>query len=68
MLKRFTFILLSLLLIFGFIGSQPSFASTNNGEGINEKLGVPIVVYGDTLSDAQEQEVRNLLKVQNEEN
>ncbi|QHE52686.1 DUF1002 domain-containing protein [Pontibacillus sp. HMF3514] len=68
MLKRFTFILLSLLMIFGFIGNQLTFASTNDGEGINEKLGVPIVVYGDTLSDAQEKEVRNLLEVQNQEN
>jgi len=68
MLKRFTFILLSLLIIFGFIGNQPSFASTNAGEGINEKLGVPIVVYGETLSESQEKEVRNLLEVQSQEN
>ncbi|KGX87668.1 DUF1002 domain-containing protein [Pontibacillus marinus] len=68
MLKRFTFILLSLLIIFGFIGNQASLASTNEGEGINEKLGVPIVVYGDTLSESQEKKVRNLLEVKNQAN
>ncbi|SFA96835.1 Uncharacterized protein YpuA, DUF1002 family [Lentibacillus halodurans] len=32
-------------------------------DGINEKMGVPIVVYGDTLSDSQKEEVRELLEV-----
>jgi len=32
-------------------------------DSINEKFGLPIVVYGDTLSDAQKQEVRDLLGV-----
>ncbi len=34
-------------------------------ESINEKFGLPIVVYGGTLNDDQKQEVRNLLKVKN---
>ncbi|WP_345241121.1 DUF1002 domain-containing protein [Pontibacillus salipaludis] len=42
-------------------------ASTSGGEGINEKLGVPIVVYGETLTDAQEEEVRNQLNVENQD-
>nr|WP_188379068.1 DUF1002 domain-containing protein [Halobacillus andaensis] len=37
-------------------------ASTGN-EGINEKLGLPIVVYGEALSDAQKSEVTDLLEV-----
>jgi uncharacterized protein YpuA (DUF1002 family) len=36
-------------------------------ESINEKFGLPIVVYGGTLNDDQKQEVRNLLKVKNPE-
>ncbi|GGJ82615.1 hypothetical protein GCM10007063_01410 [Lentibacillus kapialis] len=32
-------------------------------DSINEKLGVPIVVYGDTLSDSQKQEVTKQLNV-----
>lgn len=68
MIKRITFILLSLLIIFGVLGNQLTYASTNDGDGINEKLGVPSVVYGDTLSEAQEKEVRKMLDVQNREN
>ncbi|MCM3619425.1 DUF1002 domain-containing protein [Sutcliffiella horikoshii] len=36
-------------------------------ESINEKFGLPIVVYGGTLNDEQKQEVRNLLNVKNPE-
>ncbi|KMJ57017.1 hypothetical protein AB685_18630 [Bacillus sp. LL01] len=36
-------------------------------ESINEKFGLPIVVYGGTLNDDQKQEVRDLLKVKNPE-
>lgn len=35
----------------------------DNDESINEKFGLPIVVYGGTLTDAQKEEVRKLLKV-----
>ena len=35
----------------------------NKEEGINEKFGLPIVVYGEALSSAQKDEVRKLLKV-----
>lgn len=66
LLKRVSLLCLSILLFIGLTGNQFSFASTgNNNEGINEKLGVPIVVYGDTLSDSQENKVRNLLEVEN---
>src|SRR5699024_2279322 len=32
-------------------------------DGINEKLGVPIIVYGDTLTEEQREEVKQLLEV-----
>ncbi|RKQ33427.1 DUF1002 domain-containing protein [Oceanobacillus halophilus] len=37
-------------------------------DSINEKLGPPIVVYGDTLSEAQREEVKELLEVTNPDN
>lgn len=43
-------------------------ASAQNDDVINEKLGVPIVVYGETLTSEQKEEVRRLLKVTNPEN
>lgn len=44
--------------------SMPVFASSDNEEeSINEKFGLPIVVYGEALSDKQKQEVRSLLEV-----
>nr|WP_245799406.1 DUF1002 domain-containing protein [Virgibacillus siamensis] len=55
--------MMAIVLAAGFTGSV--FAT---GDGINEKLGVPIVVYGETLSDSQEQEVRELLDVQDAAN
>ncbi|WP_077329449.1 DUF1002 domain-containing protein [Virgibacillus siamensis] len=63
-LVRVSFIwMMAIVLAAGFTGSV--FAT---GDGINEKLGVPIVVYGETLSDSQEQEVRELLDVQDAAN
>lgn len=47
--------------------NQAVSASTSGNEGINEKLGVSIVVYGETLTDAQEEEVRNQLNVDNQD-
>lgn len=42
--------------------------TTNNqhvqaSDGINEKLGVPLIVYGDTLTEEQKAEVKKLLDV-----
>lgn len=54
-------------LAFGVISSnQLAYASTdsNDEESINEKFGLPIVVYGEALSDSQKAEVRELLKVE----
>ncbi|MBN9656318.1 DUF1002 domain-containing protein [Halobacillus sp. GSS1] len=42
----------------------PSSVSASTGDqGINEKLGLPIVVYGEALSEAQKTEVSELLEV-----
>ncbi|GGF34013.1 hypothetical protein GCM10010954_36330 [Halobacillus andaensis] len=54
--------LLSFILMFTSFLPQGVQASTGN-EGINEKLGLPIVVYGEALSDAQKSEVTDLLEV-----
>lgn len=42
-------------------------ASTDNSDSIDEKNGLPRVVYGDALSDAQVEEVRKLLDVDDPE-
>lgn len=62
-MKQFLKIPTLFLLIIGLITAlaQPIYAA--DSDSINEKLGVPIVVYGDTLTDVQKQEVRDLLKV-----
>lgn len=53
----------ALLLLLGF--TQPVLASndSNSTDSINEKFGLPIVVYGESLTEAQKQEVRDLLEV-----
>ncbi|WP_141432281.1 DUF1002 domain-containing protein [Bacillus sp. 03113] len=44
--------------------SSSVFASNgNNDDSINEKFGLPIVVYGEALSAQQKEEVRSLLEV-----
>ena len=48
---------LSFGLIFNGIGKAAA------EESINEKFGLPIVVYGETLTESQKDEVRDLLKV-----
>src|SRR5690625_5584297 len=37
--------------------------NSNDSESINEKFGLPVVVYGERLTDAQRQEVLDFLKV-----
>jgi uncharacterized protein YpuA (DUF1002 family) len=53
--------------IFTFVFSFGNMAFAANGdneeESINEKFGLPIVVYGEALSAAQKEEVRELLGV-----
>ncbi|MFE8701483.1 DUF1002 domain-containing protein [Cytobacillus sp. FJAT-54145] len=53
------------VLAFSFGMGNQAFADSNNKdeESINEKYGLPIVVYGDALSEAQQEETRKLLEV-----
>lgn len=44
-------------------GAFASTGSSSNGEGINEKFGVPIVVYGADLTETEKQSVRESLGV-----
>ncbi|ASK64315.1 hypothetical protein CFK37_07325 [Virgibacillus phasianinus] len=64
-MKKFITTTVMMLLIITFtIGiTQPTFASTS----INEKLGVPILVLGANLSDAQKDEVRKILNVKDDD-
>lgn len=52
---------LSLLIPAGVFAST---GTSSNGEGINEKFGLPIVVYGADLTETEKQSVRESLGVQ----
>lgn len=67
-MKRFykvTAFAIILTFIMSVSSTSKVFADTNgnNEESINEKFGLPIVVYGEALSAAQKDEVRKLLNV-----
>jgi uncharacterized protein YpuA (DUF1002 family) len=67
-MRRFKVFTLSLLLLFLVLGSSGmAFAASDDEESINEKFGLPIVVYGEALSQAQKDEVRRLLNVNDPE-
>jgi uncharacterized protein YpuA (DUF1002 family) len=55
-----TVLLISILLV---KNTGIAFASSGDDGSINEKYGLPVVVYGEQLSAAQKDEVRNLLGV-----
>lgn len=61
MMKRYLKLTTVFMLVIGMIVglATPVYAT----DSINEKQGVPIVVYGDTLSDAQKKKVSEQLKV-----
>jgi uncharacterized protein YpuA (DUF1002 family) len=62
-MKKLISSVLVILLVIGIV--QPAMASDNNKqeESINEKFGVPIVVYGGTLSDQQKKTVQDELGI-----
>lgn len=66
-MKQWIKIIIALLLSISFIvsgiGSASADQNTDNDDAINEKFGLPIVVYGETLTAEQKDEVRKLLKV-----
>ncbi|MFL8938480.1 DUF1002 domain-containing protein [Rossellomorea oryzaecorticis] len=63
MMKKLISSVLAILLVIGIV--QPAMASDNNKqeESINEKFGVPIVVYGETLSEQQKKTVQDELGI-----
>ncbi|MBS4200851.1 DUF1002 domain-containing protein [Bacillus sp. FJAT-49732] len=60
--KIFIAFLVSISFILNGIGSAAADQNTDD-DAINEKFGLPIVVYGETLTAEQKDEVRKLLKV-----
>ncbi|MFD1706036.1 DUF1002 domain-containing protein [Siminovitchia sediminis] len=67
-MKHINKIVLAALFSVGLFSYGQVQASAQNDEVINEKLGVPIVVYGETLTADQKNQVRKLLDVSNPEN
>jgi len=60
-------ILTATMLVFGVMAPTTSFAADNTQpKAIDEKLGVPIVVYGANLSEAEKESVKKSLKVDEE--
>lgn len=47
-------------------GAMASTGSSSNGEGINEKFGMPIVVYGADLTESEKASVKESLSVADE--
>lgn len=60
--KVFTLMLIALFML-GTSVQVMADSGASDSDSINEKLGAPIVVYGDTLTESQREEVRSLLKV-----
>jgi uncharacterized protein YpuA (DUF1002 family) len=69
MMKQWGKIALILAVFFGLFGSSNVMAADNdkNKDSINEKFGLPIVVLGESLSEAQKDEVREALEVDDPE-
>ncbi|ETT82873.1 DUF1002 domain-containing protein [Viridibacillus sp. FSL R5-0477] len=69
MKKKFLAVLTAMFLTTSVVAPSNSFASTtdtSSTKGINEKLGVPIVVYGGNLSDTEKESVKKSLDVASE--
>lgn len=66
-IKHYLKITMLFLLIIGLVTGLETTAladsKDNNSDSINEKFGLPVVVYGAQLTDQQRQEVRDYLKV-----
>ncbi|MUK88744.1 DUF1002 domain-containing protein [Ornithinibacillus sp. L9] len=62
-MKQFLKISLIAVLVLGLVAGIKSPVLADESNSINEKLGVPIVVYGDNLTDEQKAETRELLEV-----
>ncbi|MGE7949354.1 DUF1002 domain-containing protein [Lysinibacillus sp. NPDC093688] len=67
MKKTWMKILTATMLVFGLMAPATGFAADNTPpKAIDEKLGVPIVVYGANLSEAEKESVKKSLKVDEE--
>ncbi|SOC18473.1 uncharacterized protein YpuA [Ureibacillus xyleni] len=66
MKQRWLSIVAVFALLFTVIVPTSSFAATNDVKAINEKLGVPIVVYGANLSEQEKSTVKDALQVNEE--
>lgn len=66
MLKRISKIVLIAVFMLGIgMNSVAKASSNDNSDSVNEKFGLPIVVYGEKLSADQKQKVKELLNVTN---
>lgn len=66
-MKRISKMTLTLVLILTLAFTTANFTSHAVEGTVDELLGEPAVVYGDTLSDGQKEEVRRLLEVDTDE-
>ncbi|MFJ7733824.1 DUF1002 domain-containing protein [Lysinibacillus sp. NPDC097231] len=67
MKKTWMKILTATMLVFGVMAPAQGFAADNTqAKAIDEKLGVPIVVYGANLSEDEKESVKKSLKVNEE--
>lgn len=64
-MKRIKLISLVAVIVFSLFGFSGLVLASdgNNKDSINEKFGLPIVVYGESLTEEQKSKVRNLLDV-----
>lgn len=62
-MKQVKWIVLSFFLFMGIFTVNVLASEQDNDQGIDEKHGLPRVVYGDALSESQQEEVRRLLGV-----
>lgn len=67
-MKRLLTVLISFSIILGFSLQVQADSLKEDDDVIDEKFGMPIVVYGETLTEAQKQEVRDALNIKNPEN
>ncbi|KOP81088.1 hypothetical protein AMS59_01200 [Lysinibacillus sp. FJAT-14745] len=67
MKKTWIKLLTATMLVFGVMAPATGYAADNTPpKAIDEKLGVPIVVYGANLSEAEKESVKETLKVKEE--
>ncbi|RLL42810.1 DUF1002 domain-containing protein [Oceanobacillus piezotolerans] len=65
--RRILSLLLVMALMVGFVLPIHATTGATNTESINEKLGPTVVIYGETLSEEQKDQVREMLGVTNPE-